>query len=159
MKGPSKAVTLDELKGLVGKELGVSEWTLVDQKRIDAFADLTEDHQFIHVDPAAAKQTPLGSTIAHGFLTLSLLPKLSAGSSDGVAIVGYGNATNYGAEGLRFLSPVPAGSKVHARRRLKAVEATPKGTKVTSQVAIHVVGSERPALLCDSIILYQPPRK
>jgi acyl dehydratase len=73
MKGPDKAVTLDELKALVGKELGVSQWTLVDQKRIDAFADLTEDHQFIHVDPAAAKATPMGSTIAHCFLTLSLV--------------------------------------------------------------------------------------
>ena len=80
-------------------------------------------------------------------------------TADAFAVSGYGNATNYGAEGLRFLSPVPAGSKVHARRRLKAVEKTDKGTKVTQQVAIHVVGSERPALLVDSIVLYQPPRK
>jgi acyl dehydratase len=120
---------------------------------------VTGDHQWIHIDVERCKrESPFKTTIAHGFLTLSLLPKLSAGAADGYAITGYGNATNYGAEGLRFLSPVPAGSKVHARRRLKAVEATPKGTKVVSQVAIHVVGSEKPALLVDSIVLYQPPR-
>ena len=132
----------------------------ITQKVIDAFADVTGDHQWIHIDvERCKKESPFGTTIAHGFLTLSLLPKLSAGSSDAFSIVGYGNATNYGAEGLRFLSPVPAGSKVHARRRLKGVEATPKGTKIITQAAIHVVGSEKPALLVDSIVLYQPPRK
>ena len=131
----------------------------VTQEKIDTFADLTGDRQWIHVDvERCKKESPFKTTIAHGFLTLSLLPKLSASAGDGYAITGYGNATNYGAESLRFLSPVPAGSKVHARRRLKSVEATPKGTKVVSQVAVHVVGSERPALLVDSIILYQPPR-
>jgi len=132
----------------------------ITQKIINDFAEVTGDHQWIHLDvERCKKESPFGTTIAHGFLTLSLLPKLSAGASEGFAVTGYGNATNYGAESLRFLSPVPSGSKVQARRRLKGVEATPKGTKVVSQVAIHVVGSERPALLVDSIILYQPPRK
>jgi acyl dehydratase len=132
----------------------------VTQKMINDFADVTGDHQWIHIDvERCKKESPFGTTIAHGFLTLALLPKIGAGGSDGFAVTGYGNATNYGIEGLRFLSPVPAGSKVHARRRLKAVEGTPKGTKITSQVAVHVVGSDRPALLCDSIILYQPPRR
>jgi hypothetical protein len=132
----------------------------ITQKTISDFADITGDHQWIHIDvERCKKESPFGTTIAHGFLTLALLPKLSAGLPDGFAVTGYGNATNYGAEGLRFLSPVPAGSKVHARRRVKAVEATPKGTKVTQQVAVHVVGSEKPALLVDSIVLYQPPRK
>ena len=149
------------LQSCVSEEFGPwSQPFEITQKIINDFAEVTGDHQWIHVDvERCKKESPFGTTIAHGFLTLSLLPKLSAGSSDGFAVTGYGNATNYGAEGLRFLSPVPAGSKVHARRRLKAVEATPKGTKMVSQVAIHVVGSEKPALLVDSIILYQPPRK
>jgi hypothetical protein len=149
------------LQAHVSEEFGSwSQPMEITQKLIDDFAEITGDHQWIHVDvERCKKESPFGTTIAHGFLTLSLLPKLSAGSPDGFGVTGYGNATNYGAEGLRFLSPVPAGSKVHARRRLKAVEKTEKGTKVTSQVAIHVVGSERPALLIDSIVLYQPPRK
>jgi len=149
------------LQSCVSEEFGPwSQPFEITQKIINDFAEVTGDHQWIHIDvERCKKESPFGTTIAHGFLTLSLLPKLSVGSSDGFAVTGYGNATNYGAEGLRFLSPVPAGSKVHARRRLKGVEATPKGTKVVSQVAIHVVGSEKPALLVDSIILYQPPRK
>ena len=149
------------LEKCVSEEFGPwSQPMEITQKTIDDFAELTGDRQWIHLDvERCKKESPFGTTIAHGFLTLSLLPKLSAGTADAFAVTGYGNATNYGAEGLRFLSPVPAGSKVHARRRLTAVEATPKGTKVVSQVAIHVVGSERPALLIDSIILYQPPRK
>jgi acyl dehydratase len=149
------------LQAQVSEQFGAwSQPMEITQKLINDFADITGDHQWIHIDvERCKKESPFGTTIAHGFLTLSLLPKLSSGSPDGFAVTGYGNATNYGAEGLRFLSPVPAGSKVHARRRLKAVEKTDKGTKVISQVAIHVVGSERPALLIDSIILYQPPRK
>lgn len=152
---------IESLQKCVSEEFGPwSQPMEITQKTIDEFAELTGDRQWIHIDvERCKKESPFGTTIAHGFLTLSLLPKLSAGSPEGFAITGYGNATNYGAEGLRFLSPVPAGSKVHARRRLKGVEATPKGTKVVSQVAIHVVGSERPALLIDSIILYQAPRK
>jgi acyl dehydratase len=151
---------IEKLKTFVTEEFGPWGQPLeVTQKMIDEFADLTGDHQWIHIDvERCKKESPFGTTIAHGFLTLSLLPKLSASAADGYAVSGYGNATNYGADSLRFLSPVPAGSKLHARRRLAAVEATPKGTRMVSQVAIHVVGSEKPALLIDSIILYQPPR-
>jgi hypothetical protein len=151
---------IETLKTFVSEEFGPWGQPLeITQQTINQFADVTGDHQWIHIDvERCRKESPFKTTIAHGFLTLSLLPKLSAGAGDAYAITGYGNATNYGAEGLRFLSPVPAGSKVHARRRLKAVEATPKGTKIVSQVAIHVVGSEKPALLVDSIVLYQPPR-
>jgi acyl dehydratase len=151
---------IESLKSFVSEEFGPWGQPIeITQKTIDDFADVTGDHQWIHVDvERCRKESPFKTTIAHGFLTLSLLPKLSVSAADGYAVTDYGNATNYGAEGLRFLSPVPAGSKLHARRRLKAVEATPKGTKVTSQVAIHVVGSEKPALLVDSIVLYQPPR-
>ena len=149
------------LEKCVSEEFGAwSQPMEITQQIINDFAEVTGDRQWIHIDvERCKKESPFGTTIAHGFLTLSLLPKLSAGTADAFAVTGYGNATNYGGEGLRFLSPVPAGSKVHARRRLTGVEATPKGTKVTSQVAIHVVGSEKPALLMDSIILAQPPRK
>jgi hypothetical protein len=139
--------------GPFGAELEVS------QKMIDQFAELTGDHQWIHLDVERCKrESPFGTTIAHGFLTLSLLPKLSAGADAAWQIVGAGNVTNYGADGLRFLSPVPAGASLHARRRLKSVEATPKGTRVAIEVAIHVVGSDRPALVYEGITLYQPPR-
>jgi hypothetical protein len=151
---------IETLKSFISEEFGPWGQPIeITQKTINDFADVTGDHQWIHIDvERCKKESPFKTTIAHGFLTLSLLPKLSGSAADGYAVTGYGNATNYGAESLRFLSPVPAGSKVHARRRLKGVEATPKGTKITSQVAIHVVGSEKPALLVDSIVLYQPPR-
>jgi acyl dehydratase len=122
---------------------------------INKFAELTGDHQWIHVDvERCRKESPFKTTIAHGFLTLSLLPTLRAGSN--FRIVGFGNATNYGADKLRFVSPVPAGSKVHARSRLVAAEAKPKGTQVTQELAVHVVGSDRPALLYTMLVLYHP---
>ena len=97
-----------ELEKAVGAHLGYSGWHTVTQEQITLFADATGDHQWIHVDPERAASTPFGTTIAHGFLTLSLLPKLSR--TAGVAVSGHTNAVNYGAEGLRFLSPVPSGS-------------------------------------------------
>ncbi len=151
---------IDALSAKISDEFGPFGAEMeVSQKTIDQFADLTGDHQWIHLDAERCKkESPFGTTIAHGFLTLSLLPKLSAGTDDAYQIVGAGNVTNYGSDGFRFLSPVPAGSSVHARRRLKAVVSTPKGTRVTSETAIHVVGSERPALVYEGITLYQPPR-
>jgi acyl dehydratase len=129
----------------------------ITQAMIDKFAELTGDHQWIHVDVERAKrESPFKGTIAHGFLTLSLLPVLRAGSD--YKIVGYGNATNYGSDKLRFVSPVPAGAKVHARARLFGVEAKPKGTQVTQEIAVHVVGSDdRPALTYTMLVLYHPP--
>ncbi len=130
----------------------------VGQEMIDAFAELTGDHQWIHVDvERCRRESPFGGPIAHGFLTLSLLPRLRGGANEW-AVVGYANAVNYGADRLRFLAPVPAGAKIHARSRLVEVEATPKGTRLVNEIAVHVVGSERPALLCRMIVLYQPPR-
>ncbi len=148
MKGPSKAVTLDELKALVGKELGVSEWTLVDQQRIDAFADLTDDHQFIHVDPAAAKQTPLGSTIAHGFLTLSLVAAFSYQVVPGVK--GAKMGMNYGINRLRFISPVKSGSRVRGRFKLKALEDQGGGRYLsTTEVTVEIEGQEKPSVVLE----------
>jgi hypothetical protein len=130
----------------------------VTQDMINGFAELTGDHQWIHVDVARCKrESPFGGPIAHGFLTLSLLPKLRARSD--FTIVGAGNAVNYGANKLRFLSPVPAGAKLHARSRMTDVEARPKGTLVTQEIQVGVVGQETPALLYEMVVLYNPPRK
>ena len=135
-----------------------SEPLEVTQSMIDRFAELTGDHQWIHVDVERAKrESPFGTTIAHGFLTLSLLPAMRAQSA--WKVVGYGNATNYGANKLRFVSPVPAGSKVHSHGRLIGVDTHPKGTQITQEVAVHVVGSEKPALLYEMVVLYHPPVK
>jgi acyl dehydratase len=130
----------------------------VSQDVIDRFADLTGDHQWIHVDVERAKrESPFGNTIAHGFLTLSLLAG-GAPAPLSYRIVGHGNVVNYGSDKLRFLSPVPAGSKVHSRSRLVSVEKGDKGTRLETENAIHVVGNERPALLYNGIFLYQPKR-
>lgn len=150
---------IEKLQSLVSEEFG--DWgdeVEVTQDMINKFADLTGDHQWIHVDvERAAKESPFKRTIAHGFLTLSLVPTLRPRSN--FQITGYGNATNYGSDRLRFVSPVPAGAKVHARNRLVAVEAKPKGTQVTSEIAVHVVGSDRPALTYNMLVLYHPPMK
>jgi acyl dehydratase len=128
----------------------------VTQNMINQFADLTGDHQWIHVDVERAKrESPFRQTIAHGFLTLSLIPILRAGAD--YQIVGHGSATNYGADKLRFVSPVPAGTKVHARSRLVGVEAKPKGTQITQEINVHVVGNDKPALIYVMLVLYHPP--
>jgi acyl dehydratase len=134
----------------------------VTQEMIDRFAELTGDRQWIHVDVSRCRrESPFGGPIAHGFLTLSLLPLMSAKTRDAgdYVIVGQGNVVNYGSDKLRFLSPVPAGAKIHSRSRLAAVEAAPKGTRLMREIAIHVVGQEKPALLYAMILLYQPPRR
>jgi len=138
-----------------GDELEVS------QAMIDAFAELTGDHQWIHVDrERARRESPFGTTIAHGFLTLSLLPRLSAGArgEGGFEISGHGSVVNYGSDKLRFVSPVPAGSRIRSHSRLASVDAIEKGTRIAREVAVHVVGSEKPALLYQMITLYQPKR-
>ena len=150
---------IDGLRSKISEEFG--EWgpdVAVTQEMINKFAELTGDHQWIHVDVERAKREgPFKTTIAHGFLTLSLLPVLRAASDH--KVVGYGNATNYGSDKLRFVSPVPAGSKVHARARLVAVEPKPKGTQITQEIAVHVVGSDRPALTYTMLVLYHPPMR
>ena len=150
---------IEKLQTRVSEEFGPwGEPIEVSQEMINKFAELTGDHQWIHVDVERAKrESPFKQTIAHGFLTLSLIPKLRAVA--GYQVVGYGNATNYGADKLRFVSPVPAGAKIHARSRLVAVEAKPKGTQFTTEINIHVVGSDRPALIYVMIVLYHPAAK
>jgi acyl dehydratase len=137
-----------ELSSLIGQEVGVSRWIEIDQARIDAFAKITEDEQFIHVDPEAAKATPFGGTIAHGFLTLSLA---SAMSYDAVTpLEGVVMGVNYGFDKLRFLAPVPAGSKV--RGRFKLLSADDKGGGrwlLKHELTVEIDGSEKPALIAE----------
>ncbi len=143
-----KTVKASELQTLVGTEIGVSEWAVMDQERINVFADVTEDHQFIHLDEEAAKKTPFGGTIAHGFLTLSMLSKFSEGA--GLVIEGVKMGVNYGFEKVRFLAPVPSGAKIRGRFNLKsAVEKKPGQFLLTYEVTVDIEGQDKPALIAD----------
>ena len=143
-----KTVAASELQGLIGTEIGTSDWLVVDQDRINVFADVTEDHQFIRINEAQAKKTPFGGTIAHGFLTLSLLSKFSEGS--GLVIEGVQMGVNYGFEKVRFLAPVPSGSKVRGKFVLKnAIEKKPGQHLLTYEVTVEIEGADKPALIAD----------
>ena len=140
--------TLDQIRSRIGEEVGVSTWLTVDQARIEAFADATEDRQFIHVDPAAAAQTPFGGTIAHGFLTLSLLSRMGAEAMllpDGLKM-----AVNYGFDRVRFLSPVKAGKRVRGRFVLDSVdEKAPGQILLRHTVTVEIEGEDKPALTAE----------
>lgn len=143
-----KTVAASELQGLIGTEIGTSDWLVVDQDRINVFADVTEDHQFIHINEEQAKKTPFGGTIAHGFLTLSLLSKFSEGS--GLVIEGVQMGVNYGFEKVRFLAPVPSGSKVRGKFVLKnAIEKKTGQHLLTYEVTVEIEGADKPALIAD----------
>ena len=137
-----------ELQELIGQEVGVSKWFDVTQARIDSFADCTEDHQFIHVDPEAAKATPFGGTIAHGFLTLSLA---SAMSYDAVApLEDVVMGVNYGFDKLRFVAPVPAGSRIRGRFKLLSAEDRGGGRWLLKhELTIQIEGGDKPALIAE----------
>ena len=137
--------TLDEIRTRIGEEIGVSSWLTVDQERIDAFAEATEDRQFIHTDSAAAAQTPLGGTIAHGFLSLSLLSRM--GSEVLLAPEGVKMALNYGLDRARFLAPVKAGARVRGRFTLDSVEERAPGQLLMRySVSVEIEGQDKPAL-------------
>lgn len=146
-------MTVEELERRVGTELGVSDWRKVTQADIDAFAAVTDDHQFIHVDPArAAAETPFGGAIAHGFLTLSLLSAF--GREALPPIEGRRMGVNYGLEKLRFLSPVPAGARVRGRFTLAALERRKPGELLFRYgVTVEIEGRERPALVAEWLTL------
>src|SRR3954465_12936610 len=137
--------SIEEIRDKVGAEVGVSDWILIDQARIDAFADATEDPQFIHVDPEAAAKTPFGGTIAHGFLTLSLLSRMAAEAMlipDGIKI-----AINYGLDRVRFLSPVKSGRRVRGRFTLDSIEEKAPGQWLLRHtVTVEIEGEDKPAL-------------
>jgi acyl dehydratase len=140
--------SLDELQARVGQSLGSSDWFTVDQARIDAFADCTEDRQWIHVDPERAKESPFGTTIAHGFLTLSLL---SAMVAQAYQIAGTRMGVNYGFNRVRFTAPVPVGSRVRAHFKLLAVEPIAGGQQVTTEVTIEREGADKPVCVAEWI--------
>jgi acyl dehydratase len=137
-----------ELQDLIGQEVGLSRWITVDQERIDAFARITEDEQFIHVDPEAAKATPFGGTIAHGFLTLSLA---SAMSYDAVKpLEGVVMGVNYGFDKLRFLAPVPAGARIRGRFKLLSAEDKGGGRWLLKhELTVEIEGADKPALIAE----------
>ncbi len=141
-------MTKDNVQSLVGSELGVSGWIRIEQPRIDAFADTTEDHQFIHVDPGRAAATPFGGTIAHGFLTLSLLPRMMEDIGGGMedAVMGL----NYGFDKIRFLAPVKVNSRVRARAKLLDVrEKAPKQFLITQEITVEIENESKPALIAE----------
>jgi len=141
---------IDEIKSRVGEEVGVSDWILVDQARIDAFAETTEDPQFIHIDPVRAAQTPFGGTIAHGFLTLSLLSRMAADAMLRPEAMKMG--VNYGFEKVRFLAPVRAGKRVRGRFTLTSFdEKRPGQFQFVHAVTVEIEGEEKPALIADWI--------
>ena len=137
----------------VGTDEGVGEWFDVTQDRIDQFADVTQDHQFIHVDPERAKATPFGATIAHGFLTLSLLTHLSAGASaappDAARFEGMLMGINYGFNKVRFVNPVKVDSRIRARGVTTNVELKGNSIEVTRSYTVEIEGVEKPALVAD----------
>jgi len=149
--------SLDEIRSKIGREVGLSAWIAVDQSRIEAFADATEDRQFIHVDPAAAAQTPFGGTIAHGFLSLSLLSRMAA---DAMLVPETTKmAVNYGLDRVRFLAPVRAGKRVRGRFILDAAdEKAPGQLLLRHTVTVEIEGEDKPALTAQwlGLILLSP---
>ena len=144
---------IEELKTLIGQEVAASDWLEVTQSRISDFADVTEDHQWIHIDVERAKaDSPFHSTIAHGFLTLSMLPHLAA---QAFKVEGdFKMGINYGLNRLRFVSPVPAGSRVRARFTLQQVEDVAGGVQLTWSVTCEIEGGAKPALVAEWLVRY-----
>lgn len=139
------------LQDLVGRELGPTEWIVIEQGVINTFADLTHDHQWIHIDEErACREAPGGTTIAHGYLTLSLLPRLVGD----LLSVEADRGLNSGADGLRFLSPVPSGARVRLRATVKDVKSHGSGTRLVLSSAVDLEGADRPALVADLIFLF-----
>jgi acyl dehydratase len=137
----ARPASIDELRALEGQELGPTEWLTIDQPKIDAFADVTGDHQWIHVDPERAASSPIGSTIAHGLLTLSLAP---AFMSSLLSFENFAHALNYGYDKVRFPAPVPVGARLRMRAKVVKIEDVPGGAQVTMEQAIEAEGGSKP---------------
>ena len=145
-------VPADRLQDYVGKDLGCSEWLQIDQERINAFADVTVDHQFIHVDVDKAKQGPFGDTVAHGFLTLSLLTYLT--EDCGLVPENTVMGVNYGCDKVRFLQPVRVNQKVRARvKPVSVIERAPGQYLIKSEITVEIDGEEKPALIAEWLAL------
>jgi acyl dehydratase len=145
----TRALQATELKDLVGQEIGTSSWVKIEQERIDRFAEATGDYQWIHVDPERAKDGPFGSTIAHGYLTLSLIPALGW---EVYTIEGARLSVNYGLNKLRFITPVKVGSRVRAHLTMAGVEDVPgNALQVATTVVMELEGAEKPAAVAETL--------
>lgn len=151
MAEPRTFTSADELKAAVGEQLGYSDWLEIDQKRIDLFADATGDHQWIHVDPEKAAAGPFGTTIAHGYLTLSLLPLLVP---QVMKVENVKMGINYGTNKVRFPAPVPVGSRLRATAALKEVTEAGGGVQVTATVSVEREGGDKPVCVAESVSRY-----
>ncbi len=154
MSATTQVVTsVEDLKKLIGQEIGISDWLEITQERVNQFADATGDHQYIHVDPERAKQTFFGGTVAHGYLTLSLIPYLGSLRASGVKIqLGGRMGVNYGLNRVRFVSPVPVGKRIRMRTKLVAVEEIgDRAVQMTSEQTIEVEGADKPACIAETI--------
>ena len=145
--------TLDEVSAASGEELGTSEWLSIEQDRVDRFAEATGDHQWIHVDVEKAASGPFGGTIAHGYLTLSLVPFLG---SQVVRFETPGAKLNYGVNKVRFPSPLPVGSRIRAHVKVVDVADVPAGKQVTFGWAIEIEGRTKPACVAETVVLLLP---
>ena len=144
---------IEELQAAVGEHLGYSEWLTIEQDRINAFADATGDHQWIHVDPERAATGPFGTTIAHGFLTLSLMPVFA---SQVYRIDGLSAALNYGSDKVRFIAPVPVGSRLRGGVVLKAITTNSMGYQMATSITIELEGSAKPACIIEMLVVLVP---
>ena len=153
----AQMVTPEAAKALVGSDLGTSDWLLIDQAKVNAFADVTGDHQFIHVDPEAAAKTPFGGPIAHGFLTLSLTAALQPANS--IVLQGIKMGINYGCDKLRFLQPVRVGKRVRVRGKLLGIEDKGGGRYLLrNETTVEIEGEDKPALIAEwlTMVMVRP---
>jgi len=144
---------IDELEKVVGEHLGHSDWHTVTQEKVNQFADATGDHQWIHVDTEKAKSGPFGGTIAHGYMTLSLIPMLNAQI---YRVDGLSMGINYGCNKVRFPAPLPVGSRVRAGAELVEMSSTPQGARAVVRTTIEVEDGEKPACVADSVVVLVP---
>jgi acyl dehydratase len=142
---------LEGIRAMAGQDLGTGDWLEITQERIDAFADATDDHQWIHVDVERAKNGPFGATIAHGFLTLSLLPSLSRGTT---RVEGIRMGINYGLNRVRFPAPVRAGSRIRAKVKNVSVADVEGGVQVVNEVTVEIDGEAKPACVAEQVARY-----
>jgi acyl dehydratase len=146
---PAQQIGIPELEARVGSEIAVSPWIPVEQERIDLFARATDDHQWIHVDPERARKGPFGGTIAHGFLTLSLLPRIMHEALD---VGGVRMSVNYGLNRVRFTAPLPSGSRIRGRLALAKLEKVDGGVQLTWNVTVEREGGDRPCLVAEWLV-------
>jgi acyl dehydratase len=139
---------LDEIRAHIGEELGVSDWHLVTQESVNAFAEVTGDDQWIHIDVERARESPFGGTIAHGYYTLSLAPRFSYAM---FKFEGFAFGVNYGLNRVRFPAPMPVGDRVRMRARLRAVDEVPGGAQITTELTFEREGGEKPVCVAESL--------